>query len=52
LDDGQAERLMLLITALNRLGTTIVIATHNMGLVSRYPAPRLDMEDGRLTQHG
>jgi cell division transport system ATP-binding protein len=52
LDDSQAERLMLLITALNRLGTTIVIATHNMGLVSRYPAPRLEMEDGRLTQHG
>jgi cell division transport system ATP-binding protein len=48
LDDEQAERLMMLITALNRLGTTVIVATHNMHLVARYPAPRLDMEDGRL----
>jgi len=52
LDDEQAQRLMMLITALNRLGTTVVVATHNLGLVSRYPAPRLDMEDGRLIRHG
>jgi cell division transport system ATP-binding protein len=49
LDDAQAERLMLLITALNRLGTTVIVATHNLGLVRRYPAARLDMADGRLT---
>ncbi len=48
LDDEQAERLMMLITALNRLGTTVVVATHNLGLVARYPAPRLDMADGRI----
>jgi cell division transport system ATP-binding protein len=48
LDDNQAERLMLLITALNRLGTTVVVATHNLGLVSRYPAPRLQIEAGQL----
>jgi cell division transport system ATP-binding protein len=52
LDDEQAERLMMLITALNRLGTTVIIATHNTGLVERYPAPRLDMEDGQLVFHG
>ncbi len=51
LDDNQAERLMLLITALNRLGTTVVIATHNLGLVQRYPAPRLKIADGKLTEH-
>jgi cell division transport system ATP-binding protein len=51
LDDEQAHRLMQLITALNRLGTTIVIATHNHGLVARYPALRLDIEGGRLTRH-
>jgi len=50
LDDGQAERLMLLILALNRLGTTVVVATHNMSLASRYPAPLLQMADGRLTE--
>jgi cell division transport system ATP-binding protein len=52
LDDEQAQRLMTLITALNRLGTTVVVATHNLGLVARYPAPRLDMEAGRLVGHG
>jgi cell division transport system ATP-binding protein len=51
LDDNQAERLMLLITALNRLGTTVVVATHNLGLVSRYPAPRLQIEAGQLVQN-
>jgi cell division transport system ATP-binding protein len=49
LDDEQAVRLMMLITALNRLGTTVVVATHNRGLVARYPAPALDMQEGRLT---
>ena len=52
LDDEQAERLMTLITALNRLGTTVVVATHNQALVARYPAARLEMANGRLTSHG
>jgi cell division transport system ATP-binding protein len=52
LDDEQAQRLMMLITALNRLGTTVVVATHNLGLVARYPAPRLVMAEGQLTAHG
>ncbi|MDE8346249.1 MAG: ATP-binding cassette domain-containing protein [Acidocella sp.] len=52
LDDEQAERLMRLITALNQLGTTTVVGTHNMNLVARYPAPRLDMAEGRLRLHG
>ncbi len=52
LDDEQAERLMLLITALNRLGTTVVVATHNLGLVARYPAPRLEIARGRLVYDG
>ncbi|MBB5373851.1 cell division ATP-binding protein FtsE [Acidocella aromatica] len=49
LDDEQAHRLMHLITALNRLGTTVVVATHNMGLVEGWPAPRLTIEHGKLT---
>jgi cell division transport system ATP-binding protein len=52
LDDEQAQRLMLLITALNRLGTTVVVATHNMALVERYPAPVLRIEGGRLVRNG
>jgi len=49
LDDEQAFRLMHLITALNQLGTTVVVATHNIELVKRYPAPRIEIEHGRLT---
>ncbi|MBU6398115.1 MAG: cell division ATP-binding protein FtsE [Rhodospirillales bacterium] len=52
LDDEQAERLMLLITALNKLGTTVIVATHNTGLVKRYPFPRLSLEHGRLVHDG
>jgi len=51
LDDDQAVRLMMLFTALNRLGTTVVVATHNRNLVARYPAQLLDMQEGRLTEH-
>jgi cell division transport system ATP-binding protein len=52
LDDDQAERVMLLITALNRLGTTVVVATHNLNLVERYKAPRLEIAGGRLVADG
>ncbi|MGC9269024.1 cell division ATP-binding protein FtsE [Acidiphilium sp.] len=52
LDDDQAERLMHLIRSLNRMGTTIIVATHNTGLVARHPAPSLELLDGRLVRHG
>jgi cell division transport system ATP-binding protein len=52
LDDEQADRLMLLITALNRMGTTVVIATHNLHLVKHYPAPCLEIAKGRLLHDG
>jgi cell division transport system ATP-binding protein len=48
LDDRQAERLMQLLGELNRLGTTIVVATHQDTLVQRHPAHTLVMEAGRL----
>ena len=48
LDETQAERLMQLFKELNRLGTTVVVATHNDGLVVRHPAPALRLAQGRL----
>jgi cell division transport system ATP-binding protein len=48
LDDDQAERLMQLLAELGRLGTTIVVATHNARLVMRHPAAKLSLLDGRL----
>jgi cell division transport system ATP-binding protein len=52
LDDDQAERLMHLIRSLNRLGTTVLVATHNPRLVARHPAPVMELEAGRLIRHG
>jgi cell division transport system ATP-binding protein len=48
LDDEQAERLMQLLRELNRLGTTVIVATHNESLVRRHPAGALVLEEGRL----
>jgi cell division transport system ATP-binding protein len=50
LDDVQAERLMRLLREMNRLGATVVVATHNDGLVARYPAPVLQLSRGRLVE--
>ena len=47
-DDRIAMRLMHLFQELNRLGTTVVVATHNRSLADRIGCPRLRMEHGRL----
>ncbi len=52
LDPVQAERLMQLLHEMNRLGVTVVVATHNDGLVRRHPAPTLCLAEGRLSQDG
>jgi len=49
LDDDHALRLMQLLNEMNRLGTTVVVATHNESLVSRFAAPALRLEQGRLS---
>jgi cell division transport system ATP-binding protein len=48
LDEAQAERLMVLLRELNRLGTTVVVASHNDALVNRHPAATLRLDRGRL----
>lgn len=52
LDDVQAERLMVLLQEMNRLGTTVIVATHNLALVERHPGPALELERGRLVRDG
>jgi cell division transport system ATP-binding protein len=45
-----ANRLMGLFTALNRLGTTVVVATHDVGLIGATPgAQMIRIEQGTLT---
>jgi cell division transport system ATP-binding protein len=47
-DDKIALRLMHLFEELNRLGTTVVIATHNEALAKRFGHPCLRLEAGEL----
>jgi cell division transport system ATP-binding protein len=47
-DPQMARRLLRLFIELNRLGTSILIATHDYQLMSQYNAPRLQLENGRL----
>ncbi len=48
-DDSIGMRLLYLFEELNKLGTTVVIATHNEGLIARFEHPRLHLERGSLT---
>lgn len=46
LDDRIGTRLMFLFDELNRMGTTIVVATHNMQMVSQFGHPQLHLTNG------
>lgn len=48
LDEVQALRLMQLFKEMNRLGTTVIVATHNQALLADHPAPVLRLSHGRL----
>ncbi|MDC0033197.1 cell division ATP-binding protein FtsE [Alphaproteobacteria bacterium] len=48
-DDKIAARLMHLLEELNKIGTTIIVATHNQALVSAFSHPRLHLENGELS---
>ena len=48
-DADMAQRLLHLFTALNRLGTTVVVATHDIGLISATPGAQLiRLENGTM----
>jgi cell division transport system ATP-binding protein len=47
-DPNLAQRLLRLFIELNRSGTTVLIATHDIGLMDQYDARRLVLHDGRL----
>lgn len=48
LDDNIGFRLMHLFEQLNRMGTTIVIATHNQGIMDKFGHPRMILDAGNL----
>ncbi len=47
-DEAMGVRLLYLFEELNRMGTTVVIATHSEALISRFRHPVLHLEDGVL----
>jgi len=49
-DHEMALRIFRLFVELNRLGTTVLIATHDQDLVARSGRPMLHLEDGKLSQ--
>ncbi len=47
-DDAIANRILHLFLELNKIGTTLVIATHNQGLIRQYKKPQLHLTNGCL----
>jgi len=47
-DPKMAKRLLRLFLELNRLGTTVIIATHDVSLMDQFDAPRLILSQGHL----
>ena len=47
-DNDIAPKLMKLFVELNKLGTTVVIATHSEKLINDFAYPRLHLQDGNL----
>ena len=47
-DDASAEKIMHLFLELHKLGTTVIVATHNLSLVESHPFPCLRISGGKL----
>jgi len=50
-DHEMGLRILRLFVELNRMGTTVLLATHDQDLVARSGKPVLHLEDGRLVNH-
>lgn len=46
-DDAMADRLMALFEELNREGAAVIVATHSMALIERFPHPAIRLGDGK-----
>lgn len=51
-DDGIGLKLIRLLEELNKLGTTVVVATHNEGLLDRFHYPAIRLSQGEVTSTG
>lgn len=51
-DPVMGEKIMRLLLELNRLGTAVIVATHDLGLVRGLKQSILRLKDGKVTLHG
>lgn len=51
-DPELSLRLLRLFAELNRTGTTIILATHELALLDSFPFPRMVLTDGQIEFHG
>lgn len=51
-DPHMARRLLRLFLELNRLGTAVIVATHDLGLMDQVEARRMILSNGRLDIYG
>lgn len=51
-DDAMAGRLLVLLEELNRQGAAVVLATHSVDLIARFPHPAVHLEGGRARPDG
>lgn len=49
LDGGMAVEVMEILQAIHRRGTTVLVATHDQGLMNRFPKRILRLQDGKLS---
>ncbi|WP_032112490.1 cell division ATP-binding protein FtsE [Candidatus Paracaedibacter symbiosus] len=52
LDYEAGYRLLRLFEELNKIGTTVIVATHNKNLISEFSYPELELYQGRLISRG
>jgi cell division transport system ATP-binding protein len=50
LDGAMAVEVMEILQAINLRGTTVLVATHDTGLMNRFPFRRLRFEAGRFME--
>ncbi len=49
-DQSISHKLLLLFEELNRLGTTVIIATHDQSMIEHFDYPKITLKNGRLTE--
>ncbi|MGD8615686.1 MAG: AAA family ATPase, partial [Gammaproteobacteria bacterium] len=52
LDPDLSRDIMRLFEQFNQVGVTVLIASHDLELISRMPYPQLQLENGRLLDAG